>query len=144
MESTHKDILKNHKLSLTAVRLAILDALETKPHSDAEQLFKLVKHKISTTSKQAIYNNLNTLVEHGIIRKIKPTGHSSLYENRVRDNHHHLICRHCDLIMDTNCLDSAPCLETSENHGFAIDEAEIIFWGTCPACQKINPKETEK
>ena len=144
MKSSYKDVLKDHSLSLTAVRLAVLETLHANPHSDADQIFNLVKHRISTTSKQAIYNNLSTLVEHDIIREIKPKGRSSLYETRVGDNHHHIICRQCKLIVDTECFDSAPCLKPMYNQDFIIDEAEVIFWGVCPACQNTNQKEKEK
>jgi len=144
MESTYKDILKDHNLSLTAVRLAVLEALHINPHSDADQIFNIVQQKISTTSKQAIYNNLSALVERDIIREIKPKGRSSLYEARVGDNHHHLICRDCQLIVDTDCFNSAPCLKPMDNHDFIIDEAEVIFWGVCSSCQKTNQKEMER
>lgn len=144
MRESNADLLKTHNLSITPVRLALLKVLSKHPHADAEQIFRIVKKDIATTSKQAIYNTLNTLVEHGLLREIKPKGRASLYETRVGDNHHHLVCRKCQLVMDTDCFDSAPCLTPMDSHGFAIDEAEVIFWGTCPACQSTNPKETEK
>lgn len=144
METYYENLLKARKLSLTSVRLAVLEALRMHPHAEAVQIFDLVKHTIKTTSKQAIYNNLNTLVEHGIVREIKPMGRPSLYETRVGDNHHHLVCRKCQLIIDTDCLDAAPCLTPTHTHGFVIDEAEVILWGTCPACQKLKPKRRSK
>jgi len=137
MELSNERLLKEHNLSLTSVRLALLEVLRSHPHSEAGRIFDLVKNRISTTSKQAIYNNLSTLVEHGIVREIKPKGRPSLYETRVKDNHHHLVCRHCQMIVDTDCMDTAPCLTPSDTHGFIIDEAEIVLWGTCPLCQKI-------
>ena len=132
----YKNLLKDHNLSLTAIRLNVLEALDTHPHSDAEKIFNVVKDKIVTTSKQAIYNNLNTLAEYGIIREIKPKGEPSLYETRTGDNHHHLICRQCHLIIDVDCaVGKAPCLTPSNDHGFSIDEAEVLYWGICPTCQ---------
>lgn len=136
MKPNHRAILKSHKLSLTAVRLAVLEALWLCPHAEAEQIFQQVKSTIATTSLQAIYNNLNTLVKHGIVREIKPKGRPSMFETRVGDNHHHLVCRQCKLIIDTDCLGAAPCLIPKNDQGFVIDEAEVILWGTCPACQK--------
>ena len=139
----YKYLLKQHELSLTAVRLAVLETLEIHPHSDADKIFNIVKNKIATTSKQAIYKNLNALAERGIIREIKPKGRSSLYETRTGDNHHHLVCRQCGAVRDTDCFDHAPCLEPMCNHGFKVDEAEVIFWGLCPPCQK-NLIKTER
>jgi Fur family ferric uptake transcriptional regulator len=141
MKHAYEALLKQHNLSLTSVRLAVLEALDAHPHADANLLFEVVQRKIDTASKQAIYNNLNTLVEHGIIREIKPKGHVSLYETRIDDNHHHIVCRECNLVMDAECHGFAPCLSPAHNHGFAIDEAEVIFWGICPACQSTKKGE---
>lgn len=134
-------LLKQQGLSLTAVRMGVLEELHRHPHSDAARIFELVQKKIATASLQAVYNNLNTLVEHGIVREIKPMGRVSLYETRVDDNHHHVVCRHCDNVMDTDCHGCAPCLTPADTHGFAIDEAEVIFWGICPDCQKLKPSQ---
>ena len=145
MENLLIERLNKSPLSRTSVRLAVLEALENHPHADANSIYELVYEKIATTSKQAIYNNLNALVEHGIIREIKPKGRSSLYETRIHDNHHHVICRACDQVADADCFGVAPCLEPMDSHGFDIDEAEVIFWGLCPACQqKQSKKKTEK
>ena len=143
-QSRDEKILKDYGLSLTAVRLALLDALRARPHSEAAHIFDLVKSKITTTSKQAIYNNLSRLVECGIIREIRPKGRPSLYETRTGDNHHHIVCRHCQLIIDTDCLDAAPCLVPKDNHGFIIDEAEVTLWGLCPSCQKLKTTKGAK
>jgi Fe2+ or Zn2+ uptake regulation protein len=118
--------------------------LDKHPHSDAAKIFNLVHSKISTTSIQAVYNNLNTLVQHGIVREIKPMGQHSLYETRIGDNHHHLVCRQCNCISDTDCRGHAPCLRPTNSFGFMIDEAEVIFWGLCPSCQKKLKVKGEK
>jgi Fur family ferric uptake transcriptional regulator len=118
----------------------VLEVLDINPHVDASLIYEKVKTKIATASKQAIYNNLSTLVEHGIVREIKPKGSVSLYETRTGDNHHHIVCESCKVVVDTGCKDGAPCLVPSDDHGFELDEAEIIFWGTCPACQKLKAK----
>lgn len=141
MHESNIDLLKAHNLSVTPVRLALLKVLAKHPHTDAEQIFRAVKKLIATTSKQTIYNALQALVENGLIREIKPKGRPSLYETRVGDNHHHLVCLKCKLVMDTNCSDSAPCLTPTDSHGFALQEAEIIFWGTCPTCQTTQKGE---
>tara|TARA_B100001059_G_C17605836_1_gene461944 strand:- start:26 stop:472 length:447 start_codon:yes stop_codon:yes gene_type:complete len=127
-------LLKSNDLSLTSVRLAVLEVLRHHPHSSADVIYQYVKKEIATTSKQAIYNNLSALVEKGILREIKPKGSSFLYETRVNDNHHHLICRECQSVTDVECKSDAPCLHVDDQHGYEIDEAEIVFWGTCPAC----------
>jgi len=136
-------MLKKQNLSVTAVRLAVLDALNHHPHSDAARILELIQKKISTASLQAVYNNLNALVMHGLIREIKPKGLVSLYETRTGDNHHHVVCRNCDCVMDTDCKGCAPCLAPADDYGFILDEAEIIFWGLCPKCQH-KKKEKSK
>lgn len=141
MEINFTKILKHKKLNLTSVRMALLDVLHHNPHSDANRIFELVHNKIPTTSIQSIYNNLKSLVHHGVIREIKPKGHVSIYETRIDDNHHHVICRNCGLVVDTDCKSFAPCLTPVNSHGFTIDEAEVTFWGICPEC---NDNQTKK
>ncbi len=143
MKNAYEALLKSKNLSLTAVRLSLLEVVQAHPHSDANVIYTAVKQRIPTATIQAIYNNLNALTHAGIIREIKPKGHVSLYETRVNDNHHHVICRGCGKIEDTHCMGCAPCLAPADNHGFAVDEAEVVFWGKCPQCQqdKINHKE---
>lgn len=144
MIETHKKMLKSHNLSVTSVRLAVLDALDKHPHVGADAIFHTVQKDIATTSKQAIYNNLHTLVEHGLIREIKPKGQPSLYETRVDDNHHHIVCRSCGAVTDTDCVvGQASCLTPSHTHGFLIDEAEVTFWGICPSCQNKSKQKGE-
>ncbi|WP_435640464.1 Fur family transcriptional regulator [Micavibrio aeruginosavorus] len=135
MDTDFTPVLKNHNLSLTAVRLAVLQALHDHPHSDANTIFAAVQRRIPTATLQAVYNNLNALTEAGILQEIKPKGRVSLYETRVGDNHHHIVCRQCGHIEDTDCAAVAPCLSPAKDHGYVIDQAEVIFWGTCPACQ---------
>jgi Fur family ferric uptake transcriptional regulator len=142
MSQVYKEMLKARSLSVTAVRLAVLQAIDAHAHVDADTIFSAVFKEIATTSKQAIYNNLHTLVEHGLIREIKPKGFSCLYELRVGDNHHHLVCRSCGSVVDTDCVAGAkPCLKPADMHGYLIDEAEITFWGLCPRCQKITNRK---
>jgi Fe2+ or Zn2+ uptake regulation protein len=144
MKPDFVQLLKQHDLSLTAVRIAVLDALYDFPHADAACVFKAVQRKIPTATIQGVYNNLNALTGVGIIREIKPKGHVSLYETRVDDNHHHLVCRKCSRVVDADCHGCAPCLSPVNSHGFVLDEAEVIFWGLCPSCQKSKPKRSKK
>ena len=141
MSERFVQVLKEKGLSLTAVRLAVLEALHDCPHADASKIFELVEQRIPTATIQAVYNNLGTLTETGIIREIKPKGHVSLYETRVGDNHHHIVCKGCGHVMDTDCHGCAPCLSPAESHGFAVEEAEVIFWGVCPDCQKSKKEK---
>ncbi|MDY0030230.1 MAG: Fur family transcriptional regulator [Pseudobdellovibrionaceae bacterium] len=143
MNHRYYDILKQKNLSLTAVRLSLLEAIEEQPHSDANVIFANVQRKIPSVTIQAVYNNLNALSDAGIIREIKPKGSSSLYETRIDDNHHHVICRSCGKIGDTECKGCAPCLVPTDSHGFQLDEAEVVFWGLCPQCQKSYHKQKE-
>lgn len=124
-------------MRITAPRLAVLEALaEGGAHEDAETLAKAARKRLGTLSTQAVYDNLHTLVQIGMVRRIEPAGHPARYELRVGDNHHHIICRVCGKTEDVDCaLGTAPCLIPSDNHGFVVEEAEVIFWGLCQTCQ---------
>lgn len=131
-----EELIKAHDLSVTSARLAILGAIERFPHADAETIWKHAKRKIGSLSKQSVYDNLHALTERGILRMIQPMGHSARYEARVDDNHHHLVCRSCGHTVDVDCAKGKrPCIDPKQTHGFAIDEAEVIYWGICPNCQ---------
>lgn len=131
-----RERLRRSGLRATGPRLAVLHALErVGPHADADAVASEARHhgRIST---QAVYDGLNALVRVGLVRRIEPAGHAALYELRVGDNHHHLICRRCGRTQDVDCVvGSAPCLEPSDAAGFEVDEAEVTFWGVCPACR---------
>jgi Fur family ferric uptake transcriptional regulator len=140
-----KQLLKRANLRMTAQRLAILEviAFEGK-HQDAEFIVQASRRNVASLSRQAVYDNLNALVAAGIIRRIEPPGRPALYEARVGDNHHHLICRLCHSTVDIDCaVGAAPCLTPSMDHGFVVDEAEVVYWGVCPSCQinQISPSE---
>ncbi len=139
MNQDNITLLQKHNLSVTAARLAILWAVRQHPHSDADMILKQARQKAGSLSKQAVYDNLHALTQKGIIRSIQPMGHSARYEPNEDDNHHHIVCRSCGHTADIHCeMGKAPCLDPSHTHGFAIDEAEVIFWGLCPSCQ-TNP-----
>jgi Fur family transcriptional regulator, stress-responsive regulator len=123
-------------MRVTAPRLAVLAAVTAGPHRDAEAIAATARRRIGSLSTQAIYDNLNALVQAGLVRRIEPAGHPARYETRVGDNHHHVVCRRCGATADVDCaIGQAPCLTPSESHGYAIDEAEVIYWGICPKCQ---------
>jgi len=122
-------------LQVTAQRLAIMQAVSDGPHATAEELTETVRDKIGSVSRQAVYDGLGALADKRLIRRIQPTGSPTRYEDRVGDNHHHLVCRGCALIFDIDCaVGSTPCLEAEPDHGFEIDEAEVVYWGRCPDC----------
>ena len=132
-----RESLQKAGLRTTAPRLAILEAVAGEgKHKDADTLAALARRRLGTLSTQAVYDNLHALVAAGLVRRIEPAGQPALYETRVGDNHHHLVCRRCGITADVDCvIGSAPCLAPSSAHGFAVDEAEVIFWGLCPDCQ---------
>ena len=131
-----REVLRAHGLQVTAQRVAILRTLATHPHSTADRLHALVAADIGAISRQSVYDTLGALESHGLIRRIQPIGSPALFEDRVGDNHHHLVCRGCGRVVDVDCaVGVAPCLEAADAHGFAIDEAEVAYWGTCPQCQ---------
>jgi Fur family ferric uptake transcriptional regulator len=134
-------LLRQHGVRVTAQRLAILRAVDDRPHSTAGEIAVDVREEIGTVSLQAVYDALTMLTGREIIRRIEPAGSAARYEARVGDNHHHLVCRECSRMVDVDCAAAqAPCLEPADPAGYAIDEAEIIYWGRCPECQ--NSKRT--
>jgi len=129
------DLLLKHGLQVTPQRLTVLRVVAAHPHVTADRVAELVRAEIGAISRQAVYNVLGALVDKGILRKIQPLGSPSLYEDRVADNHHHLICRACGRVVDIDCaVGAAPCLQVGDDRGYRIDEAEVIYWGRCPAC----------
>lgn len=133
------DVLKSHGLHITPQRLAVLRAVARSPHCTADDVSEAAKSDIGAISRQSVYDALSLLVDKGLIRRIQPIGSPALYENRVGDNHHHLICRDCGHIVDVDCaVGYRPCLEASSMNGFEIDEAEVAYWGRCPDCRAVS------
>jgi Fur family ferric uptake transcriptional regulator len=131
-----KALLKEHGLHVTAQRLAVLEAVSAAPHATADQVVEAVRAGIGAVSRQAVYDTLATLTDRGVLRRIQPARSPARYEDRAGDNHHHLVCRSCGLTLDVDCaVNARPCLQASDDRGFLIDEAEVIYWGLCPACQ---------
>lgn len=132
-------LLREHGLQVTAQRLALLEAVSTRPHATADELAEDVRGSIGAVSRQAVYDALGILVEKGVVRRIQPARSPARYEGRVGDNHHHLICRTCSRMDDVDCaVGATPCLTAVDNSGYEIDEAEIIYWGRCPDCLATN------
>ena len=128
-------VLRQHGVQVTAQRLAVLRAVSERPHGTAADVEAAARAEIGAISPQAVYDALGTLTDKGIIRRIQPAGSPARYEDRVGDNHHHLICRACGRMVDTDCAAGyAPCLTAHDSRGYEIDEAEVIYWGRCPDC----------
>lgn len=126
-------------LRVTTPRITVVNVVDRHPHSGADAIFREVRETLAGTSVQAVYNILGDLTRAGLLRRIQPAGSAALYERRVGDNHHHLVCRRCGAVDDVDCaVGEAPCLSPSHSHGFAIDEAEVTFWGLCPACSAAS------
>jgi Fur family ferric uptake transcriptional regulator len=135
--SQSADLLRRTGLSVTAQRLAILGAVSRLPHSTADDVVEAVRAEIGSISRQSVYDTLHALVDAHLIRKIQPVGSAARFEDRVGDNHHHVICRECGALADVDCaVGSAPCLTASDDQGFVIDEADVAYWGRCPECQR--------
>ncbi len=133
-------MLRSHGLQVTAQRIAVLNAVADHPHASAPEIAKAVSDQIGSISRQSVYDTLTILSDNAIIRRIQPAGSPTRYEDRVGDNHHHLVCRTCDRLVDVDCATGqVPCLTPAEDWQFNIDEAEVIYWGTCPDCQ-AEPK----
>ena len=133
--SDYAELLRVADLRVTRPRVAVLEAVHTHPHADTETIFGAVRAGVPEVSRQAVYDVLHALTAAGLVRRIQPSGSVARYESRVGDNHHHVVCRSCGVISDVDCaLGEAPCLTPSDDNGFALDEAEVIYWGMCPDC----------
>ena len=134
--ATFADTLRHLGVYVTPQRLAVMKAVSEHPHGTADAISDAARSEIGTISRQSVYDALSLLVEKGCIRRIQPIGSPALYESRVGDNHHHLICRDCGHVVDVDCaVGFRPCLEASDNNGFEIDEAEVAYWGRCAECR---------
>jgi len=130
------ELLREHGVTVTAQRVAVLSAVSRLPHSTADEVGEAARREIGSISRQSVYDALGVLVDAGLVRRIQPIGSAARYEDRVGDNHHHVICRGCGALADVDCaVGSAPCLTASDDRGFVIDEADVAYWGWCPDCQ---------
>jgi Fur family ferric uptake transcriptional regulator len=128
-------LLRRHGLQVTAQRLAVLRTVSERPHRTADDICDVVRAEIGAISRQAVYDALATFTDKGLVRRIQPAGSPARYENRVGDNHHHLICRTCNRMVDVDCaVGDTPCLTAADDWGYEIEEAEVIYWGRCPEC----------
>jgi Fur family transcriptional regulator, stress-responsive regulator len=128
-------MLRGASLRVTRPRVAVLGAVARHPHADTDSVIRAVRAELPEVSHQTVYDSLNALTAAGLVRRIQPSGSVARYESRVGDNHHHVVCRACGVIADVDCaVGEAPCLTAADDLGFAIDEAEVIYWGMCPDC----------
>ena len=133
-------LLRSAGLRVTRPRLAVLGAVRAHPHADTDTIIRGARRALPDVSHQAVYDVLRVLSVSGLVRRIQPSGSVARYEARVGDNHHHAVCRSCGTITDVDCAaGSTPCLTIPDPDGFAIDEAEVIYWGLCPACSTTSP-----
>ena len=134
------NLLREQGLQVTAQRLAVLRAVSARAHCTADDVAEIARAEIGAISRQAVYDALGILAENGLIRRIQPAGSPALYEDRVGDNHHHVICRACGKAAAVDCaVGKTPCLTAADASGYMIDEAEVIYWGICPECRAANP-----
>jgi len=135
VEDDDRALLRRHGLQVTAQRLAVLRAVTGRPHSTADDIDTIVRAEIGAISHQTVYDALAALTDKGLVRRIQPAGSPGRYEDRVGDNHHHLICRTCGRMVDVDCaVGETPCLTAADDSGYEVDEAEVIYWGRCPEC----------
>ena len=134
------ELLKARNLQVTPQRLAVLRVLAASPHSTADEVHRLVHAELGTVSRQAVYDALAALTDRRLLRRIEPAGSPARYEDRVGDNHHHLVCRRCGRMVDVDCaVGEAPCLSPQDGAGYEIDEAEVLYWGRCSDCVARAP-----
>ncbi|MFB4305460.1 Fur family transcriptional regulator [Actinomadura sp. GTD37] len=128
-------MLRGAALRVTRPRLAVLRAVHAHPHADTDSIIGAVRRDLPKVSHQTVYDSLRALTAAGLVRRIQPSGSVARYESRTGDNHHHVVCRSCGAIADVDCaVGEPPCLTASDDRGFLIDEAEVVYWGLCPAC----------
>jgi Fe2+ or Zn2+ uptake regulation protein len=128
-------MLREADLRVTRPRVAVLTAVHQHPHADTDSIICAVRRDLAAVSHQAVYDVLRALTAAGLVRRIEPSGSVARYEARVGDNHHHVVCRLCGTIADVDCaIGETPCLTASDDNGFVIDEAEVVYWGRCPQC----------
>jgi Fur family ferric uptake transcriptional regulator len=133
-------VLRDAGLRVTKPRVAVLDDLVEHPHATAEHVTKRVRARLGKVSIQAVYDVLTACREAGLIRRIQPAGSAAVFETRTGDNHHHMVCRLCGRVTDVDCaIGEQPCLLPSDDAGYVVDEAEVVFWGQCPSCQRQSP-----
>lgn len=142
--SDYSDVLRSHGLHVTPQRLAVLRAVSHRPHCTADDVSEAAKTDIGAISRQSVYDTLGLLAEKGLIRRIQPIGSPALFEDRVADNHHHLVCRSCASVVDVDCaVGKRPCLTAADDMGFVVDEAEVTYWGWCPQCTPSDSAATQ-
>jgi len=135
-----EQLLRGSALRVTRPRVAVLAAVHRHPHADTDALIGAVRADLGEVSHQAVYDILRALTAAGLVRRIQPSGSVARYEARVGDNHHHVVCRSCGVIADVDCaVGDTPCLTADDDHGFVIDEAEVVYWGHCPSCTTTSP-----
>ncbi|EOM74862.1 Fe(3+) uptake regulator [Rhodococcus rhodnii LMG 5362] len=131
--------LRDVRLRVTRPRIAVLEAVHAHPHSDTETIFTAVRESRPSVSRQAVYDVLHALTAKGLLRRIQPAGSVSLYEARVGDNHHHIVCRSCGTVRDVDCVvGEPPCITPPDQEDFVLDQAEVLFWGICPDCSEAS------
>ncbi|MEO5876355.1 MAG: Fur family transcriptional regulator [Streptosporangiaceae bacterium] len=135
MTSTTAQELRGVGLRVTAARVALLETVRAGDHLGVEAIAAGVRGRVGHISVQAVYEALHALTAAGLVRRIEPAGSPALFEGRVGDNHHHVVCRSCGFVADVDCaVGDAPCVSAADDRGFTIDEAEVIYWGLCPDC----------
>ena len=136
---TPEDLLRGAALRVTRPRVAVLNAVYAHPHADTDSIIGVVREDLGAVSTQAVYDVLRALTGAGLVRRIAPRGSVARYESRVADNHHHVVCRSCGAIADVDCaVGFTPCLTASDDSGYSIDEAEVLYWGLCPNCSTVG------
>ncbi len=136
MSSDAIGLLRSRGVQVTAQRIAVLSAVADHPHASADEIAEHARAGLGAISRQAVYDALGTLVAADLVRRIQPAGSPARFEDRTGDNHHHLVCRQCHALVDVDCAAGyAPCLTASDDNGYAIDEAEVVYWGLCPQCR---------
>src|SRR3954470_24016874 len=141
----HEAQLRAHGLQVTAQRLAVLQAVERRPHGTADDIWSQVRTQLGAVSRQAVYDALGTLTDKALLRRIEPARSPARYENRVGDNHHHLICRTCGRMVDVDwAVGETPWLTAADDRGYEIDEAEVVYWGRCPECTAASSEHQSK
>jgi len=133
IRSEIKDKLNQNGLRATPQRISILEMIwRMRNHPTADQVHKSVLQEHPEISLATVYNTLEALVGHGLVRKVTTDADTMRYDP-VMDPHHHLYCFESDRIEDYEDPKLQKMLESyfQEHHipGFRIGDIRLQIIG---------------
>ncbi|MCH8557300.1 MAG: transcriptional repressor [Balneolia bacterium] len=141
-EQRHKEILHNHNLKATRIRLRVMELLTGSDVAMSHaQISELLDDE--TIDKVTLYRTLNSFVEKGLAHKVATEDRNWLYaiyddhahnHKNSSHNHAHFICDDCEKIYCFPIDEKLLSINRQNLHGFEIKQQEIRLHGRCPVC----------